>query len=77
MDTGQQYSSWNLTRDLYIVNIVVLSLTLKALRVQEAIARAFVAILFVWGDHESVEDTVSPKSFNSLTGLYCLPLETV
>ena len=36
-----------------------------------------VAILFTWRDHESVEDTVTPKSFNSLTGRICLPLETV
>ena len=63
--------------EIYTVNIVVLSLALKALRAQESIARAFVAILFTWGDHESVEDTVTPKSFNSLTGRSCLPLETV
>ena len=54
-----------------------MSLALQALKAQEAIARAFVAILFTWGDHESVEDTVTPKSFNSLTGRSCLPLDSV
>ena len=63
--------------EIYTVKIVVLCLALQALKAQEAIARAFVAILFTWGDHESVEDTVTPKSFNSLTGRSCLPLDSV
>ena len=75
--SGQQYSSWDLTRDLYRVNIVVLSLALKALRAQDAIAHAFVAILFTWRDHESVNKQFTYEWQLKYQGIWAMAVDNV
>ena len=71
--TGQQYSKWLLTRDLYKVSITFLSLARKTLRTQAATDLPFETILLKWRLQDKLSLTVTPRSLNSLTGLICRP----